>query len=99
MLRCVALRGAPEKFTPKAITLDPGGSTLAPNYDFRSILRPRGVQNGANMAPKWLPGDLWAALGAPTLIFELFGLVWVPILAPKSVQNEAEVWSKFEHRF
>ena len=26
---------------------------------------PKWLQNGSNMAPKWLPGGLWAALGPP----------------------------------
>ena len=30
--------------------------------DLGSILRPRGVQNGAQMAPTWLPGDPWGAI-------------------------------------
>ena len=74
--RCVALRGALRCVAWLLCAVRWFVALLKADFvflnDFRSILRPRGVQNVAKMAPKWLPGGLWAALGAPTLIFGCF---------------------------
>ena len=46
----------------------------------------RRVQNGGEMAPKLLPGDLWAGLGRGGWFSVDFGATLVLILGEKTVQ-------------
>ena len=50
-----------------------------------------GVQNGANMAPKWLPAGLWGGLVRQVCSQSLPGRLWERLRAPAGANKNSLV--------